>query len=168
MATVAFKGNIGKVRGLQFSADGKPRFSFSVAEGHRRFNKQANEWQDTGTTWWSVTVFGKQAEDLADVIAEGRKQQVTIAGRSETREYEANGEKRTSLDVIADHVGIVHRVAHGQPSQPGGSPNSSSVSAVNAAQAAGFGANPNNASDPWAGGQQQSAWDKPSSNEPPF
>ena len=169
MASVAFKGNIGKVRGLQFGQDGKPRFSFSVAEGHRRFNKQSNEWQDTGTTWWSVTVFGKQAEDLADVIAEGRKQQVTIAGRSETREYEANGEKRTSLDVIADHVGIVHRVAHGQPAQqPGGAPNNASVSAVNAAQAAGFGANPNNASDPRAGGQQQSAWDKPSSNEPPF
>ena len=161
MASVAFKGNIGKVRGLQFGQDGKPRFSFSVAEGHRRFNKQANEWQDTGTTWWAVTVFGKQAEDLADVIAEGRKQQVTIAGRSETREYEANGEKRTSLDVIADHVGLVHRAA--ASGQGPGAPNSSSVSAVNAAQSAGFGTNPNNASDPWAGGQQQTSdpWGTP-------
>ena len=142
MAHVAFKANVGKVRGLQFSNDGKPRFSFSAAEGHRRFNKQTNQWEDTGTTWWSVTVFGKQAEDLADVIAEGKKQQVTISGRSETREYEHNGEKRTSLDVVADHVGLVHRAANGQP---GGAPNSSSVSGVNAAQAAGFGANPNNA-----------------------
>ena len=150
MAHVAFKANVGKVRGLQFSPDGKPRFSFSAAESHRRLNKQTNQWEDTGTTWWSVTVFGKQAEDLADVIAEGKKQQVTIAGRSETREYEHNGEKRTSLDVIADHVGLVHRAANG--GQGGGN--------FASAQSAGFGA-PQQAApaqqDPWAGGQQQQA-----------
>ena len=154
MAHVAFKANVGKVRGLQFSPDGKPRFSFSAAESHRRLNKQTNQWEDTGTTWWSVTVFGKQAEDLADVIAEGKKQQVTIAGRSETREYEHNGEKRTSLDVIADHVGLVHRAANG--GQGGGN--------FASAQSAGFGAPQPSAQpqqDPWAGGQQQTAWDAP-------
>lgn len=109
MASVSFKGNIGKVRGLQFSQDGKPRFSFSVAESHRRFNKQTNEWQDTGTTWFNTTVFGRQAEDLADIIQEGQKQQVVVTGRQETREYEHNGERRSSLDVVADHVGLVHR-----------------------------------------------------------
>ena len=162
MAHVAFKANVGKVRGLQFSADGKPRFSFSVAEGHRRFNKQTNQWEDTGTTWWAVTVFGKQAEDLADVIAEGKKQQVTISGRSETREYEHNGEKRTSLDVIADHVGLVHRAANG--GQGGGN--------FASAQSAGFGA-PQQAApaqqDPWTGGQQQPAWGEPAQGGPvPF
>lgn len=50
MAQVSFRGNIGKVRGLQFGQDGKPRFSFSVGESHRRFDKQTNEWQDVGTT----------------------------------------------------------------------------------------------------------------------
>lgn len=109
MASVAFKGFVGKVHGLKFSNDNKPRFSFSVAEGHRRFNKQANDWEDVGTTWWSVTVFGKDAENVASWIAEGQKQQVCISGRSSTREYEANGETRTSLDVIADFVGQVHR-----------------------------------------------------------
>ena len=162
MAHVAFKANVGKVRGLQFSPDGKPRFSFSAAESHRRLNKQTNQWEDTGTTWWSVTVFGKQAEDLADVIAEGKKQQVTISGRSETREYEHNGEKRTSLDVIADHVGLVHRAANG--GQGGGN--------FASAQSAGFGA-PQQAApaqqDPWAGGQQQPAWGaQPQGGPAPF
>ena len=162
MAHVAFKANVGKVRGLQFSADGKPRFSFSAAESHRRLNKQTNQWEDTGTTWWAVTVFGKQAEDLADVIAEGKKQQVTISGRSETREYEHNGEKRTSLDVIADHVGLVHRAATG--GQGGGN--------FAPAQSAGFGAPQPPAQpqqDPWAGGQQQgNGWDAPQQTEAPF
>lgn len=154
MASVAFKGFVGKVHGLKFSNDGKPRFAFSVAEGHRRLNKQTNQWEDTGTTWWAVTVFGKQAEDLADVIAEGKKQQVTISGRSETREYEHNGEKRTSLDVIADHVGLVHRA----PSSGQGGGNFAP------AQSAGFGAPQSSApaqQDPWAGGQQQTAWGAP-------
>jgi single-strand DNA-binding protein len=84
VSNVGFKGNIGKVRGLQFGNDGKPRFSFSVAEGHSRFNKQTNEWEDTGTTWWNVTAFGKQAETLADVIQEGQKQRVTVVGRAQT------------------------------------------------------------------------------------
>ena len=162
MASVAFKGFVGKVHGLKFSNDGKPRFAFSVAEGHRRFNKQTNEWEDTGTTWWAVTVFGKDAENLADVIAEGKKQLVTVAGRSSTREYEANGETRTSLDVIADHVGLVHRAGTG--GQGGGN--------FAPAQSAGFGGQPQPApaqQDPWAGGQQQPAWGEPAQGGPvPF
>ena len=162
MASVAFKGFVGKVHGLKFSNDGKPRFAFSVAEGHRRFNKQTNEWEDTGTTWWAVTVFGKDAENLADVIAEGKKQLVTVAGRSSTREYEANGETRTSLDVIADHVGLVHRAA--SSGQGGGN--------FAPAQSAGFGAPQPPAQpqqDPWAGGQQQgNGWDAPQQTEAPF
>ena len=114
MATVSFKGNIGKVRGLQFGQDGKPRFSFSVAESHRRFNKQSQQFEDTGTTWYSVTVFGKHAEDCADIIQENAKQQVVVSGRQETRSYEHNGEQRTSLDVVADHVGLVHRAPQQQ------------------------------------------------------
>ena len=152
MASVAFKGFVGKVHGLKFSNDGKPRFAFSVAEGHRRFNKQTNEWEDTGTTWWAVTVFGKDAENLADVIAEGKKQLVTVAGRSSTREYEANGETRTSLDVIADHVGIVHRAA----------PNGQGGGNFAPAQSAGFGA-----PQPPAPAQQD-VWGAPQGGPVPF
>ena len=165
MASVAFKGFVGRVHGLKFSNDGKPRFSFSVAEGHRRFNKQTNEWEDTGTTWWAVTVFGKDAENLADVIAEGQKQLVTIAGRSSTREYDKqDGTKGTSLDVIADHVGLVHRApSTGQPApqqaqQPG---------QWGGQQSAGFSAPPQQ--DPWSGGQQAPAFgDAPQAQNPPF
>ena len=143
MATVSFRANVGKVRGLQFSQDGKPRFSFSAAESHRRFNKQSNQWEDTGTTWYNVTVFGRHAEDLADIIQENAKQQVVVSGRQETRAYEHNGEQRTSLDVIADHVGIIHRAP--QQAQQGGwnQPQQSQAD---------WGAAPTN--NAWAGGGQ--------------
>ncbi|NIH72241.1 single-stranded DNA-binding protein [Auritidibacter ignavus] len=140
MANVSFRGNVGKVFGLKRSQDGKPRFQFSVAESHGRFD-QHNQWQDTGTTWWNVTVFGKQSENLADIIQEGQKQQVVVTGRSQTRRYEHNGEQRESLDVAADHVGLVHRA-----NQPQSSP------------AANWNNAPENA---WAGGGQQQGGNPP-------
>ena len=105
MASVSFKGNIGKVRGLQFNPEGKPRFGFSVAESHSKPDGNGG-WTDIGTTWWNVTTFGKEAENLAEVIQEGQKQRVVVTGRSVTREYESNGTKGSSLDVVSDFVGI--------------------------------------------------------------
>lgn len=156
MSNVSFKGNIGKVRGLQFSNDGKPRFSFSVAESHRKLDKQSNEWKETGTTWWNVTVFGRDAETLADTIQEGAKQRVAVAGRAETRDYESNGEKRSSLDVVADIVGIV------PTSQPQQQP------AQQSSQGWGGQQQTAPADDPWGGGQQQAAWGNSTAQDPPF
>ena len=158
MSTVSFKGNVGKVRGLQFSNDGKPRFSFSVGESHRRLDKQTNEWKDTGTTWWNVTVFGRDAETLADTIQEGAKQRVAIAGRAESRDYESNGEKRTSLDVIADIIGII-------PSAPQqGNQQQQSQAGTNQ----GWGGQQQTPQqDPW-GGTQQTAWGTGDNSQAPF
>lgn len=114
MAQVSFKASVGKVHGLKFNDDNKARFSFSAAENHSRFDKQQNKYIDTGVTWFNITAFGKQAEDLADIIAEGAKQFVAISGRQSTRAYTAqDGSERTSLDVVADNVGIVHRAPQG-------------------------------------------------------
>ena len=156
MAQVSFRANVGKVRGLQFSQDGKPRFSFSAAESHRRFNKQSQQFEDTGTTWYSVTVFGRHAEDLADIIQEGAKQQVTVSGRMETRSYEHNGEQRTSLDVVADHVGLVHRAPQqqGQPFGNSGQFNQQTPPPAGNQQASAFG-QMSQGQDVWGGGQQQ-------------
>ena len=153
MAQVSFRGNIGKVRGLQFGQDGKPRFSFSVGESHRRFDKQTNDWIDVGTTWWNVTAFGRQAEDLADIIQEGAKQQVVVSGRSQTRFYEANGEQRSSLDVVADHVGLVHRAP--QQQSGGFQQQQQAPPPAGNQQASAFGQMTSN--DPWAGSQQGEA-----------
>lgn len=115
MAQVSFRANVGKVRPLDFNkSDGKPRLSFSAAEGHRKKGPDG-QWADSGTTWYNVTVFGRQAEDLADILQEGAKQAVVVNGRMETRAFEHNGEQRTSLDVVANEVGIVHKAA--QPNQ---------------------------------------------------
>ena len=156
MANVSFKGAVGKVHGLHLPQDqgGKSRFAFSVAENHSRFDKQQNQWIDTGVTWFNVTVFGKDAENLADVIKEGAKQIVTVQGRQSTRAYTTKeGEERTSLDVVADAVGLVHIMR--QQGAPIGQPAQSEWGQAPAQ------------SDPWGGGQQ-SAWPSEQSSEVPF
>lgn len=163
MGQVAFHGNLGKIHGLKVSNDGKPRISFSVGEGHSKFNKQTNQWDKTGTTWRNVTVFGKRAEALAEILQEGAKQQLVVIGREETREYEHNGEKRESLDCIADIVGLV-------PSAPQGNSNGFQQSPQQSApqpQQGGWNAP---AADPWSAGSSQpqgngGGWGDP--NQPP-
>jgi single-stranded DNA-binding protein len=119
MAQAAFHGNIGKVKEPAFSNEGQCRLSFTVAEGHSRFDKQAKEWKDTGTTWRRVTVFGKRAETLADVLREGAKQQVVVIGREETREWtNDDGTTGSGLEVVADIVGLIPTAA--QNSSNGG------------------------------------------------
>src|SRR5690625_1255214 len=158
MAQVSFRANVGKVRGLQFSQDGKPRFSFSAAESHRRFNKQSQQWEDTGTTWYNITVFGRHAEDLADIIQENAKQQVVVFGRQETRSYEHNGEQRTSLDVVADNVGLVHRAP--QQQSGGFQQQQQAPPPAGSQQASDFG-QMSQGQDVWGGGQQQQAGPAP-------
>lgn len=109
MSTITFTGNIGKSQGLKFSNEGKPRLSFSAAET-ARIKDQSGQWVDGGTTWFNVTLFGNAAEALdAQIAAQGGKGKVIVTGRMSTREYEHNGEKRESLDVVADSVGLVPR-----------------------------------------------------------
>lgn len=126
MASVSFTANIGKYHGLKFNNDGKARASFSAAET-ARVKDQAGNWTDGGTTWFNVTLFGAAAEALDAAIPDG-KGRVIVTGRMTTREYEHNGEKRESLDVVADSVGLVPRNQKtAQPAAQGGWGDSSSA-----------------------------------------
>lgn len=122
MAQVAFNGNIGKVFDVAFGQDGKARLNFTVAEGHSKFNKQSNEWEKTGTTWRRVTVFGKKAETLSEILREGAKQRVLVMGKEETRHWEKDGREGDNLEVVADEVALIPANPQNsqQPQQSGG------------------------------------------------
>lgn len=146
MSTINFTGNIGKYHGLKTGNDGKPRISFSAAET-ARIKDQSGQWSDGGTTWFAVTLFGGAAEAIdAQIVAQGGKGRVLVAGRMSTREYEHNGEKRESLDVVADSVGLVPK------NQPSGNNQQQAGQQPPAQQQGGF------------GGQQQGGWNTPASN----
>jgi single-strand DNA-binding protein len=99
---IMFIGNLGRDPEMRYTPAGKPVTQFSVAVSHSRPDGQGG-WQDEGTDWYRVSVFGDRAERVADQLRKGNK--VFVEGRFKTREFEGkDGEKRLSLDVISDNV----------------------------------------------------------------
>src|SRR3982751_3714614 len=101
LCKVIVVGNLGRDPEKRYTQDGKPVTRFSVAATTRRKGREG-EWEDH-TEWFSVTVFGRQAETLAERITKGTR--VYVEGRLESRQYDTqNGGKGFSLDVIANEV----------------------------------------------------------------
>jgi single-strand DNA-binding protein len=59
------------------------------------------QWEEK-PNFFRVTVFGRQAESCANYLKKGRA--VAIDGRLEWSSWENDGQKRESIDIIADSV----------------------------------------------------------------
>lgn len=163
MASISFTGRLSQPAELRFTPNGKAVATLNVAENHSRKNSQTGEFEDTGTTWRKVSVWGKRGEALGD-LQKGAV--VLVQGREETREYEKkDGSKGYSLEVTADVVGVVP--TGNQQSQPQGG-------FQNAAGQTGQGANSwggqPQQSDPWASQANGNyEWgNEPAQDTPPF
>jgi single-strand DNA-binding protein len=94
-------GYLGRDPEIRYTPQGTPVCNFSVATTERRKDR-AGELQDV-TTWFRVTVWGKQAETANQYLAKGR--QVYIEGRLRQDEFtDRDGNKRTTLEVNATDV----------------------------------------------------------------
>jgi len=94
-------GNLGRDPELRYTAQGTPVCSFSVATNERRKDK-SGEQQDI-TTWFKVTVWGRQAETVSQYLTKGRR--VYLEGRLHVEEYtDREGKQRYSLEVNASDV----------------------------------------------------------------
>lgn len=89
---------------LRYTPSGQAVASLNIAVNHRRFNKQTSEWEDDGADFYSVSVWGKQAENVAQSITKGMR--VIVTGALKSRSYETReGEKRTVWEITADDIG---------------------------------------------------------------
>ncbi len=70
-------GNLGKDPEMRYLPDGRPVTEMSVAT-NRVYNDQSGQ-QVKETTWFRVSVFGKQAEACAQYLKKGK--QVLVEGR---------------------------------------------------------------------------------------
>lgn len=83
---------------LAYTPNGHAVCKIRVAVNHSRKDKATDQWQDTGTTWISISIFGKNAEPAAAHLAKGDA--VHINGQLVTREYEKkDGTKGSSLEL---------------------------------------------------------------------
>lgn len=141
--------------------NGTARTTFTVAQNHRRYNRDTQQWEDAGADFYPVTAWGALAEELAGVLTKGAP--VIVAGTIKSRRVtdQDTGQNRTFWDVTADQVGqrIVPNAHGGENSQGRGN------------YSGGFGNSPQNGSQQGFGGGgfgQQQADPFGDAGAPPF
>lgn len=91
-------GNLGRDPELRYTPQGTAVCSFSVATNEKRRDK-TGDMQDV-TTWFRVTLWGKQAENASKYLTKGNP--VYIEGRLRIEEWtDRDGQQRQSLEVNA-------------------------------------------------------------------
>ena len=95
-------GNVTRDPELKFLNSGQAAVHLSVAVSRRWMNKQTQEWEEK-TSFFDVSAFGPQAENVANSILKGAR--VVVTGSLEQRSYETvTGEKRNAVAIKADEI----------------------------------------------------------------
>jgi single-strand DNA-binding protein len=149
-------GNLTGDPELRFIQSGAAVVNFTVASTPRTFDRQSNEWKDGDTLFMRCSMWREAAENVAESLTKGMR--VIVQGRLVSRSWEANGEKRTVMEVQVDEVGPSLRYATAKVTRTqrsGGQSSGGGFSGGGASVPAGGSDN-----DPWASA--------PASDEPPF
>lgn len=107
-----FIGRLGRDPETRYQASGDAITSFSLAVGWKTKDKE-------GTEWVRIVAFGKLAEICGEYLRKGK--QVYVSGRMRTREYDKDGEKRYSTEIIADQMQMLGGRDEGGGQQHGAS-----------------------------------------------
>ena len=98
---VVLVGNLTRDPELRHTPGGTPVCSLRVAVNDRKRDESGN-WIDA-PNYFSISVFGNQAENCAQYLSKGRP--VGVDGKLRWREWQAqDGSKREAVEVVADSV----------------------------------------------------------------
>lgn len=98
-------GNLGRDPELRYTPQGTPVCSFSLATNERRRDRTTGENNDI-TTWFRVTLWGRQAETASQYLTRGRP--VYIEGRLRVEEWtDRDGKQRHTLEVHATDMQFI-------------------------------------------------------------
>lgn len=98
-------GNLGRDPELRYTPQGTPVCSFSLATNERRKDRNTGENNDV-TTWFRVTLWGRQAETASQYLTRGRP--VYIEGRLRVEEWtDRDGKPRHTLEVHATDMQFI-------------------------------------------------------------
>ena len=90
---IIIRGNLGKDPETRFTAAGDPVANFSVAVTEKYNGNETTE-------WFNCVAFKKTAEVVQKYLTKGSS--VLIEGKLQTREWEKDGEKRKSVQVLVN------------------------------------------------------------------
>lgn len=105
-------GYLGRDPELRYTPQGTPVCDFTVATTDRRKDKSGGVQEVT--TWFRVSLFGRQAEVASQYLAKGR--QVYVEGSLTQREWtDKDGATRTTLEVRGTDIQFLSPAHDGEP-----------------------------------------------------
>ncbi|HEX8737285.1 MAG TPA: single-stranded DNA-binding protein [Pyrinomonadaceae bacterium] len=101
---ITIVGNLGRDPELRYTPQGNAVCNFSVATNEKRRDKNG-EMQDI-TTWFRITLWGKQAENASKYLTKGSP--VYVEGRLKVEEWtDRDGKGRYTLEVNATDMQFI-------------------------------------------------------------
>lgn len=97
---VIIVGRLGHDPEVRFAGNGNAVANFSVATDEEWKDKDGNK--QSRVEWHRVVVWGKLAELCGEYLKKGR--QCFVEGKLQTREWEKDGVKRYTTEVVASEV----------------------------------------------------------------
>src|SRR5690349_16665905 len=98
---VILVGNLGADPETRYTANGGAITSIRIATSESWKDKQTGEQQEK-TEWHRIKFFGRLAEIAGEYLKKGS--QVYVEGSLRTEEYEKDGVKRYSTDIVANEM----------------------------------------------------------------
>jgi single-strand DNA-binding protein len=103
-------GNLATDPELRFTSTGTAVANLTIASSSRVLDKDSGEWRDGEALFLRCTIWQQSAENLADSLTRGTR--VIVTGRLRQRSFETReGEKRTSVELVVDEIGVSLRYA---------------------------------------------------------
>ncbi|MCK6094302.1 single-stranded DNA-binding protein [Micrococcus sp. EYE_162] len=102
--TITIRGFVATDPAVRHTASGTTVAGFRLATTERRFDRDAGTWVDAHTNWYSVSAFGQLGSNTAQSIKKGNP--VIVTGRLRVRDWSTEERSGTSVDVVADAVGL--------------------------------------------------------------
>lgn len=91
---------------LKYTEAGVAVAGFRVATNPRRFNAQANQWEDGDASFWQCNIWRAKAEAVANTLHKGSL--VILQGQVAEHTWESKeGEKRSRMEITVDTIGPV-------------------------------------------------------------
>jgi len=103
---ITLVGNLVNDPEMRFVGDGKAKISGRMATD-RSYKDSNGNWVNE-SSFHNFIAFGPIAENAARVISKGV--QIIVVGRLDERSYtDKEGNKRSAIEVVADHIGVSSR-----------------------------------------------------------
>lgn len=118
--TITLVGNLTADPELKFTNNGAAVVNFTVAHTPRVYDKASQEWKDGDALFMRCALWREHAENVAESLTRGSR--VIVVGRIKQRNWEKDGEKRSTVELDVDEIGPALRYAIAKPAKRGAKP----------------------------------------------